>query len=112
MWRTPDNLETDARQAAHILSSPDLFREAARNMLRDWTKAAEHNLTDTTGNRLSWIGQATCCHLSNIPEAATRAAWWTLTTAEQTVANRVAAEVIAEWEHTHFAEPDLFTFDA
>jgi hypothetical protein len=114
MWQTPTDLDRDSRRAAHILSSPDLFRHAARAMLRDWIRAAEHNLTTSLAhNRYAWIGQATCCHLAQVPEAATRAAWWTLTPAEQTVANAVAAEAIAEWERSRQAkaEPDLFTID-
>jgi predicted DCC family thiol-disulfide oxidoreductase YuxK len=52
-----------------------LFRDAARVMFREWPNATEHNLTtNLASNRYSWVGQATCCHLANVPELATRAA--------------------------------------
>lgn len=114
MWQNPIDLDADAQRAAHILATPDLFREAARVMLREWTNAAEQNLTTNLAqNRYSWVGQATCCHLANVPEIATRTAWWTLTPAEQVAANAVAAQVIAEWEATReeSANPGLFILD-
>lgn len=111
MWQAPVNPDAQVQRAAHILASPNVFREAARVMLREWPNAAEHNLTtNLASNRYSWVGQATCCHLANVPETATRAAWWTLTPGEQVAANAVAAEVIAEWEATReeCERPGLF----
>jgi hypothetical protein len=98
MWRQPLNPTAEMGQAVHILSSPSVFLDAARRMLRDWPNAAEHNLTDLGQNRRSWVGQATCCHLARIPETSTRLAWWTLSAAEQVAANQVADQAVAEWE--------------
>jgi hypothetical protein len=114
MWQTPTSPDRDMQRAAHVLASPGLFRDAARMMLREWPNAAEHNLTtNLASNRYSWVGQATCCHLANVPEVATRAAWWTLTPAEQVAANAVAAEVIAEWEadREESERPGLFLIE-
>ena len=102
MWQAPTNITKDIKIAAHILSSPQTFYHAACAMLRDWVYSAEHNLTNIRQNRLSWVGQATCCHLSGISEAATRQAWWTLTAEEQCIANEVAEKAIARWER-HYA---------
>lgn len=115
MWQTPTDLDQDMQRAAHILGAPDLFRAAARTMLAEWPNAAEHNLTtNLASNRYSWVGQATCMHLARVPEMATRAAWWTLTPAEQRAANQVAADTIAEWERhrEHDRTPALFVIDA
>jgi hypothetical protein len=114
MWEPPADVTVDMERAAHILGTPAVFRDAARTMLDEWTAAAEHNLTTNVGsNRYAWVGQATCCHLAGVPEGATRAAWWTLTPAEQVAANRVAAEVIAEWEvgREECERPGLFVID-
>lgn len=110
MWQAPANLSEESKHAAHILSDPDTFRDAARLMLADWTQAAEHNLTDMQQNCRSWVGQATCCHLAGIKEFSTRAGWWTLTAAEQLAANEVADQVIAEWRQRQ--ENALFTLFA
>lgn len=109
MWN-PTVREGDTERAAEILGNPDLFRGAARAMLRDWPRSAEQNLTGGLNNRRAWVGQATCCHLANIPEHATRTAWWTLTTEEQRAANQTADEAIVEWleERELDAAPALF----
>jgi hypothetical protein len=99
MWQSPTDVTADMERAVHILSSPSVFLSAARAMLRDWPNAAEHNLTDMAQNRRAWVGQATCMHLAQVPEEATRQAWWTLTVAEQYTANQVADQAIAEWRH-------------
>jgi hypothetical protein len=101
MWQVPQNITEDMKMAAHILSSPRTFYYAARAMLRDWPRSAEHNLTNLSQNRLSWVGQATCCHLAGISEMATRQAWWTLTPKEQRIANETAQKVIDWWERTY-----------
>jgi hypothetical protein len=98
MWQVPVNPTEGMRRSAHILSDPVVFLDAARAMLREWPTAAEQNLTDMARNRRAWIGQATCCHLAGVPEAATRQAWWTLTAEEQLIANQVADKACAEWE--------------
>lgn len=108
MWQNPSTDE--AAQAAAILSDQPLFLEAARTMLGGWPNAAEHNLTDLGQNRLAWIGQATCCHLAGVSEAATRAAWWTLTPEERDAANVTAHVAMQEWEtaRAEHATPSLF----
>lgn len=113
MWQAPVNLTEDMERAAHILSSPEMFLDAARTMLREWPHAAEHNLTDMAQNRRAWVGQASCMHLAQVPEEATRQAWWTLTVAEQYAANMVADQAVAEWERDRESveRPALFVID-
>lgn len=113
MWQSPVNLTADMERAAHILASPTVFLDAARTMLREWPRAAEHNLTDMAQNRRAWVGQASCMHLAGVPEEATRQAWWTLTAAEQYAANAVADQAIAEWERERESveTPALFVID-
>lgn len=113
MWETPTDLDNETRTAAGILADPDIFRDAARFMLADWTRAAEQNLSGPVPGRRAWIGQATCCHLAGVREEATRTAWWVLTPAEQYRANQVADEVIVEWERARgeYTTPGLFTID-
>lgn len=110
MWQPPVNVTGEMERAAHILSTPAVFLDAARAMLAEWTNAAEQNLTDMQQNRRAWVGQATCCHLAGVPEQVTRLAWWTLTAEEQRTANEVADLAIVEWEHARESDrrPALF----
>jgi hypothetical protein len=116
MWRCVV-IDEHTELAARLLGDPDTFYAAATRMVQDWTNAAEHNLTNTEQNRRAWIGQATCCHLAGIPEAATRLGWWLLLLTERDTANAVADRVIGEWEAnreaaTRLAQFPLETFHA
>lgn len=110
MWKPSLDPSSDAEHAAAILGEPSVFAGAAQAMLADWPTSAEQNLTDMGQNRRSWIGQATCCHLAGISEAATRQAWWTLSNEERDDANAVADEAILEWELARANEGSLFSW--
>lgn len=113
MWRQCVVATDEMERAAFILSSPEIFANAAREMLRRWPIAAEHNLTNTEQNRRAWLGQATCCHRANAPESATRFAWWMLSQDARDAANAVADHVIAKWERDREADhtPALFPLE-
>lgn len=112
MWRAVA-VTAKAEAACRVLGDPDVFYNAACDMLRDWPKAAEHNLTNTDQNRRAWIGQATCCYLTGASEQDTRNAWWLLLLDERDAANAVADRVIAEWEAERAAHvrPMLFAVE-
>lgn len=107
MW-TPTFSPRDVEKARQILADPKMFLSASQEMVADWVKSAEQNLTDKSQNRRSWVGQAACCHLSGIPEQATRLAWWSLSLQERAEANEAADTVIAEWEARRKPQMDLF----
>jgi hypothetical protein len=106
-------VDAHTEAAARVLADPDVFYGAAVDMLRDWPKAAEHNLTNREQNRRAWLGQAACCYLTGAPESATRLAWWLLLLEERDRANRVADHVIAEWERARetATRPALFPIE-
>ena len=84
-------------QSARLLKDPDAFYEAAVEMLREWPKAAHHNLSNMWSGRNAWLGQATCCYPHEATGASTRDAWGQMTNIEQTQANAVAAAVRLRW---------------
>lgn len=86
--------------AAGLLADPDQFHEVATEMLREWPYAARHNLHYLWSGRNAWIGQASCCYSVAATSADTRAAWGTLTTAQQDAANAVAKSVRLNWERS------------
>lgn len=100
MWRT---VSGDTAQAL-ILASADLMRDSAdfkhsmQRAIREWPNSSEHNLTCLSMNRIAWLGHAGCCIRVGSPEDMTRLGWHTLNQQEQDEANRVAAEVLLEWE--------------
>lgn len=62
-------------KAYHILTNKDLFYEMALKMVNEWPVACEEFLRNRNGNKLAFIGQATCCFIEGVPELATKEAW-------------------------------------
>lgn len=100
MWRIVRSDEKDhyAEMAAALMKEPDSFKEAMQRALKEWPISCEMNLSAKCMNRRAWLGHAGCCIGCDSPEEATRTGWHMLTEEEQTIANAVADEVIAEWE--------------
>lgn len=96
-----DNREQGAQLAIQLLSDPEALWAAMSAVAREWPYAAEHNLSDESHNRRSWLGQAAVCFVHGVPAEVTGAAWWGLTETQRTDANTVADQVINEWEVEH-----------
>lgn len=103
MWRMVKGEDRPPlrQAAADLMKRPDLFRDAMLRAITGWRFSCEHNLTSRATNRIAWLGHAGCCLATTAPEDVTREAWWTLTQVQQDVANRVAADVLAEWEQRY-----------
>lgn len=114
MWRIirGDDRKIFIVAAADLMRDSDAFKEAMRRAIREWPLSAEVALTSLDSNRIAWLGHAGCCVATGSPEEATRAGWHTLNFAEQDEANRVAAEVLDEWEESYLPEHgvDLFSY--
>lgn len=85
-------------ESADLLRDADRFREVAREMVREWPNAAQHNLGNMKSGHNAWVGQASCCYAHGATSTETRTAWGLLTNSEQMDANRAARTVIREWE--------------
>jgi hypothetical protein len=118
MWR----ITTGETRKAHIAAAADLMRDsdefklAMRRALVEWMLSTEVALTALNTNRIAWLGHAGCCIATGSPEEATRAGWHTLDASEQDEANRVAQEVLDEWEEMYLQIDtnvvDLFSFQS
>jgi hypothetical protein len=112
MWRIVRGEERKAfvLAAADLMRDSDAFKMAMRRALVDWMLSAEVALTAENVNRIAWLGHAGCCVETGSPEEATRCGWHTLDQAEQDEANRVAAEVLEEWE-AMYVQPERVVID-
>lgn len=86
------------QQAAEILGTPDICRKAMEKVVSEWKISTEYNLSNLEINRKAWLGQAACCCWGGIHEDETREAWGIMTEAQRIEANRIAAEIIKEWQ--------------
>lgn len=106
MWRMVNGqARLDFRdQAAELMRDPERFKASMLKAVSDWPFSCEHNLSAKNVNRQAWMGHAGCCIAVESPEECTRLGWHMLTRKEQDEANRVADEVIAEWEQAYTAK--------
>ena len=81
---------------AEFLRDIPLFKSWAYKVLEEWPNSCEHNLTNSTMNRIAWIGQSSVCLAYGIP-AKYRGGYHFLTESEQLKADETALEVINYW---------------
>lgn len=93
----------DAARA--LILQPEAFRECMRRVLREWPVSCEVNLTSMSTNRPAWLWHAGACLATAAPEDVVRSVWPTLTDDEREAADRIAAEVVAEWERSYVGSP-------
>lgn len=91
-----------------LLSDPDTFQEAGREMIRMWQRAAQHNLGYLPSSRRAWVGWATCCYVHGATSQETRLAWGRMSLNCQQHANAVANGLILEYERGWLREQTLF----
>lgn len=112
MWKIVrgDKRKQFVQQAADLMRCPEEFKEAMSQAVKTWPRSCEANLTADGVNKIAWLGHAGCCIATGSPEDCTRVGWHTLDSQEQAEANRVAAEVLQEWEGSYqpVRESDLF----
>lgn len=99
MWR---RLNGSARaeaveRAARLMADPDAFASSMRRAVMEWPRSCSAAFTTEGLNQIAWLGHAGSCLGADSPEECTRVAWHTLNQAQQDIANRVAADVLAEW---------------
>jgi len=111
MWRIVRGNErkSNIEAAANLMRNSPAFKRAMQEAIETWTNSCQHNLTAENVNRIAWLGHAGCCIGVGSPEENTRAGWHTLSKQEQDEANRVAAEVLSQWDA---ANSDRGLFDA
>jgi hypothetical protein len=87
------------RECRRLLSDHEQCEAAMQRVVRKWPVASAVNLTNNGCNRRAWLGQAACCLACGATAVATKRAWWQMTDAARTVANKIADEVIDSWTH-------------
>ena len=112
MWRIVrgDERKEYAEKAANLMREPARFKAAMAQILIDWPMSCMQNLTSENSNRIAWLGHAGCCMEVGSSEENTRIGWHMLNPQEQAEANRVAGEVLADWERDNHqaAQQELF----
>jgi hypothetical protein len=85
-------------QSKELLRDQDKFFKVAIQVVTNWVKSTQENLTKKGTNKKAWIGQASCSLNHKATEKATKEAWGELTEIERELANSIAEKVIKIYE--------------
>lgn len=84
------------QEYAKFLSKPKLFQDVLKHVIKEWKHSCEHYLTNTSMNRIAWLGQAAMCYHTGIPSKFC-SGFNLLTEEQQNNANEVALEALNIW---------------
>jgi ParB-like chromosome segregation protein Spo0J len=79
-----------------FLSDSNRFAEGIQKVFKEWPNSCEHNLTNSSMNRIAWIGQAAACAAIGLPSTY-RGGFSKLPKEVQDVANNLALEYLNKW---------------
>lgn len=95
MWG--DSKESDKENSLKIMKDYKLWGSFMLKVVKEWKNSCIHNLTNTSQNRIAWIGQAAIALAIKCPEFIVRGNWSNLTKDEQDKANIEAQNAINYW---------------
>lgn len=81
---------------ASFLSDLGRFEVAAIEVISNWKNSCEHYLTNSSMNRIAWIGQAAMCYETGIPSKFC-SGFNLLSVEQQESANNVALTILNKW---------------
>jgi ParB-like chromosome segregation protein Spo0J len=84
------------KEFADFLSDKNRFSETLEKVITEWKYSCEHYLTNTSMNRIAWLGQAAVCYSTGIPSKYS-SGWSMLSVKQQDEANEVALEFLNKW---------------
>tara|TARA_R110000824_G_scaffold9768_7_gene43193 strand:+ start:1179 stop:2309 length:1131 start_codon:yes stop_codon:yes gene_type:complete len=79
-----------------ILSNQKLFGEILSKVIVEWKNSCEHYLTNTSMNRIAWLGQAAVCYHSGVPSRYS-GAWMDLDKKTREKADNTALIYLNKW---------------
>jgi len=93
-----DGLKKDEceKRFAQFFREPGLFDVTLSKVIAEWKNSCEHYLTNTSMNRIAWLGQAAVCYHAGIPSKYA-SGWFHLTKSHQDEANSVALKHLNGW---------------
>ena len=79
-----------------FLADEGAFATTLERVIVEWKNSCEHYLTNTSMNRIAWLGQAAACYARGLPSAF-RSGFSLLSEQEQERANQVALTYLNRW---------------
>lgn len=94
---------------AEFLSNRTRFRRALHRVVNEWPISCEHFLTNSSMNRIAWLGQASLCIETRIP-CVFRSGFKRLSDLDQRLADSVAADTLHSWMSDNGATQPCLTY--
>ena len=91
--RTKDDCEAEY---GAFLSDLSKFAEGIKRVFKEWPNSCEHNLTNSSMNRIAWLGQAAACIVLGLPSTY-RGGFANLLIEQQSEANSLALRYLNIW---------------
>lgn len=95
------------KKAILVLSNKYVFQKTMSEVVVNWPLSSEYRLTNTSINRLAWLGQSACCYKYGVPSYLTKFAWFLLSDQERVVANNTARAFLHSWEKRYIEKKYL-----
>lgn len=105
-----DQRKINSENAASLMRNSQLFKKHMMSALTLWPNSCLHNLSAEAVNKIAWLGHAGCFLGVGSPEENTRVGWHLLSPNDQAEANKVAAEVLEQWELANKQKEQLELF--
>jgi hypothetical protein len=93
-----DKKKVLAEKVLELFSNEDLCREYMYRVVNEWRDSCEQNLTNSSMNKIAYIGQSACCLYAGIPSSVTMENWRFVPKSDRDRADEIAKEVLAFWE--------------
>ncbi len=84
------------QEYAAFLGNLATFEKGLQKVLLEWKNSCEHNLTNSSMNRIAWLGQAAACAHSGLPSTY-RGGFALLPKEKQDAANELALQYLNIW---------------
>lgn len=112
MWRiVPADQERSLLKAAiEFTGNAELYGSYMQKVIDQWPVACEHNLSNSSMNRLAWVGHAATSLAIKCPEYITRQAWSHLNQQQRDEANEKASLAVDMWVF-RYRSLGQYTFD-
>ncbi len=98
-YSTTCSIDDDIALDMYSIFLKDLnrFGKATERVFKEWPNSCEHFLTNTSMNRIAWLGQAGMCIDSGIPSKF-KGGFKLMSQLEQDAADDLALKYLKEWE--------------
>lgn len=106
MWRILSGTDRESLEpdVITVLCDINKFRSSLHSALMRWPVSCAVNMTNRSSNRAAWLWHAGACIVTSAPEDVTRSVWMKITQEQREEADRVAWEVVHEWEHEYIMD--------